>query len=235
MSKGYPTQFYGRTGQYWLIALFVVFPAICICSITAVMILLGLFGIIHGVKSPFDSDVIYGVIIFIFFILLAIAVTFQLCVRQRPILKIYREGLWIRTIWTSSRINPILGCLLGIAFGFILTVLLKTFIMVWHVITLQAFRIQTVRLRWENIDILPKDSAFTFTGWCEKEYDDFGQDIPLEYCTVDYQADSFGTSIDKVIEGVQFFLHNPDEREMLPSWQEEDSRFGNGTFEFDKL
>jgi len=38
-----------------------------------------------------------------------------------------------------------------------------------------------------------------------------------------FGTDSFGTSFAEVTESVQFFLHNPDSREVLPSWQEEDT------------
>jgi len=214
----YPIRFYGKTWQYWLAALFVVFPAVGICCLTAIMMLLGAIGIVRDVKSFGDNDVIYGVIIFAFFILLAIALTFRLCALQRPILKIHKEGLWIRTIMTSDQINPYLGCLLG----FFLTSLLRAFTMVLQVITLQLFRIRLVRLRWENIDVVVNMRTLEIKGMIDKDEDDFGQETTREHHASIFGTDSFGTSFAAVTESVQFYLHNPDSREMLPSWQEED-------------
>ena len=231
----YPTQFYGRTWRYWLATLFFVLPAVSICCITAIMMLLGAVGIIHNVKSFGDSDVIYGMIIFIFFILLAIALIFRLCALQCPVLKIHREGLWIRTIGTSTRIDPLLGCVLGVVFA----LLFKAFMMVWSVITLQLFCIRIVRLQWENItdiqdesETLIKRRKFMIAGLYEKEYNDFSQGFSLEHYTISYDAEDFSVSIAVVNESVQFFLHNPDAREFLPSWQDEETLLGNDTFDF---
>jgi len=52
----------------------------------------------------------------------------------------------------------------------------------------------------------------------------------LELWQFPFQQDSFGTSIRKVIDAVQFFESNPDLREMLPRWQPQDAMFG--TFDF---
>jgi len=46
------------------------------------------------------------------------------------------------------------------------------------------------------------------------------------------ESDSFGTSLRKVSESVQFFQENPDVRESLPSWQDEETLLGNETFDF---
>ena len=213
-----------------------VLPAVCICSITAIMMTLGAVGIIQDVKRIDDPDVIYGVIIFLFFILLAIGYTFHLCARQHPILKIHNEGIWIRIIGTSVQINPLLGCL----FGFVLTALLKAVIMAWHVITLQLFRIRIIRLRWENItDIqnekgtfIMKEAKFVIAGLYEEEYNDFEEEHSLKYYTISYDTGSFGISLDNVAEAVQYFFHHPDARETLPSWQDDDMLHSNKDFVF---
>ena len=233
-SQKYPIQFYGNTWGYWLAALLVVFPAVGICCLTAIIMALGAIDGGHDVKDFADDDVIYGVIIFIFFILLAVAFTFQICARQRPILKIHKEGLWIRTIGISRRKDSVLGCLLGAVFGFALVVLFRAFIMVWHVITLQLFRIRIVRLRWEDItDVQDMQRTFThnrkfkIAGWYKKEYNDFEQEFSLEHYGILYDAREFSVPIDNVISAVQFFQYHPDERETLPSWQEEEVLFGS--------
>jgi len=151
---------------------------------------------------------------------------FQIYFRQRPILKICREGLWIRTIGTPMPRTNIMIILHA-------QIVIPIWIF-WQCITLQAFRIRTIRLRWENIDMIPPEQyAFTLAGWHEKDYNDFDQNAPLEHYAVHYRADSFGVSVNKVIAAVQFFQDNPDERTMLPSWQEEVLP-GNNTFNFDQ-
>ena len=74
----------------------------------------------------------------------AIASAFRVYALQWPILKIYKEGLWIRTIGKPIKIDPVVDALFGI--------LLLIPIMLWQLVTLQMFQTRTVRLRWENID-----------------------------------------------------------------------------------
>jgi hypothetical protein len=97
------------------------------------------------------------------------------------------------------------------------------FIMFWQMLTLQMFQIRTVRLRWENIvEAIPPDWAtFAVAGYYDKDMNDvFEQENSQKYFAVNYRPDSFGTSLKKVIEAVQFYYHNPDARETLPSWEQ---------------
>jgi hypothetical protein len=215
--KKYPTRFYARTWPYWGGTLLLVPFALFF------LIFMLIFAIYEN-DAVEKEAIVGGIIAIIVFVLPAIACTFQLYARQRPILKIYKEGLWIRSIGTSTQISQSIGCLLG---GYVVFFIL--FIMALQVITLQAFRIQIFRLRWEYITDMPAKKGtltqygeLTVDGWYEKDNNEFNQDLTLKHYTTSYGVSSFGTSINKVIETVQFYHHNPDARETLPSWQDEE-------------
>ena len=150
---------------------------------------------------------------------IAIAFAFQVFALQRPILKICKEGLWIRSIGTRYEIDPVLTIL-----GFDLILII--FIMLWQLMTLQMFRIKVIHWQWDHFDLLPKYGIFSVTGWLDKDNkNDFEQGTPVPY-TVSYGADSFSVSIDIVRKTIQFYIHNPDSRETLPSWQDDETMFG---------
>jgi len=224
-----------------MVCLFFVLPAFCMCGITAVMMLLGAIGIVQDAKNFHDDDMIPGAIFFVVVTLLTIGLAFQLWSRQRPILKIHKEGLWIRTIGVPARGNSYLaylvgiaGCVLGGVFGIILLLLIKSLCMLWHVITLKLFQIQIVRLQWENIvdvqaikSTWTRNAELTIAGLYGKEYNDFTQEFSLEPYVIAYGESDFYSDIAKVSEAVQYFLRNPDEWATLPSWHDEDL-FGSG-------
>jgi len=89
--------------------------------------------------------------------------------------------------------------------------------------SIRILRIRSVRFRWENVDVMPKQAGLTIAGRIDKENRyDFESDTSFERRTFFYWIYSFREPFDKVIESVQFYLHNPDSREMLPSWQDDD-------------
>ena len=93
-------------------------------------------------------------------------------------------------------------------------------------------RVQTVHLCWDNVAVTSEENKITIIGWYDKEErKDFGTFTFLEHFTASYGVSSFKEPIDKVSESVLFYLSNPDERETLPSWEEEIT-FGKETFEF---
>jgi hypothetical protein len=160
-----------------------------------------------------SPDSIADVFFLTLFVLLFSACIFQVYARKRPIFKIYREGLWIRSLGTPISVNLFLNTLC-----LFIPIILIVF---WQLITLQVFRVRTVRLHWENVDVMSGEDSLTIIDWFNKEnLEDFGKHMSMEHYTVSYGAYSFRIPIDKVNEAVQFFLHNPDSRKMLPSWHD---------------
>ena len=144
----------------------------------------------------------------------AIACSFQVFARQWPILKIQKEGLWVRSIGTHYKVDPALT-LTG--FDMILIIL----IMLWQLVTLKMFRTHVIHWRWEDLDImLPGNGNFAIVGWIDSG--DSAQN-DLKPHTVSYGADSFEMSINIVRESVKFFHSNPNLREALPSWQNDET------------
>ena len=223
----YPTRFYGRTWVFWAGILFLI-PFAVLCLV------MGLLAIL-GNEQVSDPEAWGGFIIAGLFIsLLACACCFQVFARQTPILGIYQEGIIIRTIGSPVLVNNLI---LRILCAFGLFIIILPLIGLWKCITLQAFRIRTVRLRWEKVvTILPDEKSLTIAGWFEKDHDGgFELDAAPEfYHAVSYDTDSFGISIGKVIEAVVFNAFNPDSREMLPSWHDTEAMLGNDTFDFQR-
>jgi hypothetical protein len=222
-TKKYPTRFYARTWLYWAGVLvfvpFTIFPLILIIT--------------EG--TPDKEEMIAAIIGISIFMVCLIACAFQVYARQRPILKIHKEGLWIRSIGVPIKYNVFVGCLLGY-----FVIFLIAFILVWQLITLQLFRIRIVRLKWENITewqankgTFTRKEQFLIGGWYEKDYHDFEQEFALEPYWGSYESGDFGMAIGKVSEAILFYMHNPDARETLPSWQDDEFTFGNVTFDFD--
>jgi len=221
----YPIRFYGRTLLFWLGSVF--FGPIVVFLFT--MSVLAILGMIPMDAQPIPEDVppeavgVINIIISLFFMLpLVLASFFQVFARQTPVLKIYREGMIIRTIGVPIFLdsdNPHLKVALGTGGGIIIIPL----IILWQCITFQAFQIRTIRLRWENVEVVSETRILRINGLTDVDMNNgFEQDTTPKYHTVSYETHSFGVAIDKVIESVESFLHNPDSREMLPSWQDDD-------------
>ena len=152
------------------------------------------------------------------FIPLAIYFSFQVFALQWPILKIHKEGLWVRSIGTPFQIDPALKILPGLDFILIILITL------WQLVTLQIFQTQVIYWRWEDLDImLPGNGNFLIVGWIDT--DDSAQN-DLKPHTVSYGADSFGMSINKVRESVKFFHGNPDLRGTLSCWRNDETMIG---------
>ena len=206
----YPIRFYGRA----LLFLVGILASAPIAIVGCLMVPISLLVLVW---EPTIASIGYVamIIFYLLFMLLFVACIFQVYVRQRPILKLCKEGLWIRSLGTPISINPFLNTL----FGFIPIIIA----VLWQVVTLRIFRIQMIRLQWENVDVMSGEDNLTITGWFDKDnLDDFGRNDLLENYSISYGVYSFREPFDKVIESVQFFLHNPDSREMLPSWQDDD-------------
>jgi len=200
----YPTRFYGRSLLFWVGLL------ACLPFLAWGFLLLPVF-----LFAP-DIDMLVVVIFFSLFILLFAACVFQIRNRKRPILTICKEGLLIRSLGTPINIDPYLN----IMFGFVPIVI----IVFWRLITLQMFRKRTVRLRWENVDVMAGEDGLTIIDWFDKENNnDVGRRASLEHYTISYGVYSFRESVGRVGESVQFFLHNSAAREELPSWLNEDA------------
>ena len=224
----YPTQFYGRTFIFWV-------GVICFgpyAVLLSILVLLFLFRIMCGDAG---LDMVLASLVLLPFLLVfvstALACIFQVYARQMPILKIFRDGMVIRSIGVQLRYGS--DNLIGQYFWYTTGPIILPRIILWHCISLQAFRIRTFLFRWEDItDLLTNKNEFKIEGWCEQNRNDFKREVPLEFWFFLYESHDFGTSIRKVGESVQFFLHNPDARESLPSWQDEETLFGNETFDF---
>ena len=50
---------------------------------------------------------------------------------------------------------------------------------------------------------------------------------PEDWYYIAYGADSFGMPVAQVKEAVFYFQNNPNSRETLPSWQDDEILFGN--------
>jgi len=221
-SKKYPIRFYGRTWMFWAGVWFLGPMTVTLCGGYLPFIVQG--GDPKGriVLTIFCLTLISFVIVSIF----------QVFARQLPILKIYREGIMIRSIGTPLASNGPLMLRIVCVLGPLGILFALPLVNLWRCITLQAFQIRTVYLRWESIEVM-SGSGIRITGWIDKDADaDFGQDAPLEPYEVSYEADSFGISIDKVSETLLFFLSNPGARDALPSWHDEETVFGNDAFDF---
>ena len=223
----HPTQFYGRTWIYWT-GVLVLGPFVAFWSFVGALVLLDI--------EPYNGmDKLVGIIpvsIGLLYAPMILVCCFQVFARQTPTLKIYQEGMIVRSFGISIRFdsNNLIGQYLWHALGAIYLPL----IVLWQCITSQAFRIRTVQLRWENFDVIrwTETGSYAISGWSDKDRHDSAQDTPLEHIEISCTADSFGTPIAIVSESVQFFRHNPDARESLPSWQDEDTLLGNETFDF---
>jgi hypothetical protein len=196
--KKYPTRFYARTLLYWA-GVFTIGPFASI-------------GCYEGLSGKAGDASITITIIGLILAILVIAWVFQIFARRQPLLQFYREGIMIRLIGTRMP-----EYFVGI--GMIIAV----FIIYWQFITLKLFQIRTIHWRWENLEpMLPKKGTLWIAG-------ESGKDVPLGYATYSstYETDPFVKYLDDVIEAVQFYYHNPDQRETLPSWQDEETVFGS--------
>ena len=211
---------------------------LCTGPFASLFCLLGLQEIARAHEAGIPLLVIGGIFLFV-----SAACAFQVLARQFSLLRVYREGIEIRTIGTPIQVDPILHIL---GFGSLVMLLIAF----WHFVTLQMFRIRTVRLPWETVVVIPTKRTLAIAGWFDKENDNSFEDNPFrgntlednsfeqetssEYYAVSYDAHSFGTPIGKAIKTVQFFLFSADSRVVLPSWQSEETVLGNETFAFDQ-
>ena len=210
--KKYPIVFYGRTWMVWAGTLIFGHLVVFGC-IMGPLFWLNMIKPANG--HPGYEAGIPLTIISLLLLPIAIACAFQVFALQWPILKIYKEGLWIRSIGTRSQSNP---ALIGTGIDMILILL----IILWHLITLQMFRTQIICWRWEDFDLLIKYGTFSIVGWFDQESNGgFEQQVPVPH-TVFYGGDSFEMSIDIVREAIQYYSGNPDLRENLPSWQNDE-------------
>ena len=225
VEKEYPTRFYGRTLVFWAGVLFLT-PLTVLMYVIGMLFLTGIETAPNG-EPDFETGTIF-MIVGGLLTCLVVACIFQVYARQYPALNICREGIETRSIGVPMPSNLIMGCLFALG----LWIFVLPFIALWQVVTLQAFRIRTFRWRWENIDAIPTAiGSFAIAGYLSKNHHDLEQDSQ-EYCSIPYNTDSFGVSIDKVMGAVQFFLHHPDARTELPSWQDEDSLYRNEALDF---
>ena len=193
----YPTQFYGRTWIFRMVAL-------SFGPLGFVWSSIGLL-FFFGIEEPFIEgraaheagiDFVFAGLLFL---VPAGICAVQMYLRKIPILVICKEGLWIRAIGTPICLN----------------------------------RIRKVRLRWEHVDVIPRQMGLDIAGVIDKKIQSDFDETSFERYAVSYGLlHSFGESIAAVNESVQFFLHNPDAREFLPSWQDEETLLGNDTFDF---
>ena len=221
--KKYPTRFYGRT---WPFSLGLVYFVPCAVGLW-IAVLSSIF-----LEIPVSDKITMGIMFAVFgsiVTLLAFVCAFQVLARRRfPFLQIHRKGLEIRTVGVPIYIDPVLH-LLG--FG----TFIMFFIALWHLVTLQMFRIRKVRLPWEKMTVIPTSDTLAIGGWFDKENGNdfnFEQKPSSEYYAISYDCYSFGIPVAKVSEAVLFFRYNPDSWEVLPNWQDEGTEFGHDTFDF---
>ena len=233
--KKYATQFYGRTWMVWACVL-LLGPLVAIWFVMGIVFLLGI-----GEPPNGDSALVGGITMMIVALLalpFVIESFFLVLARQRPILKIYREGIWIRFLGAEPPLRLETKGLIQEALLhhvapliFLITYPVK----IWQLLTLKTFQTRIVYLHWEYIEPSNSTQAFyTISGWAKVKNNDFEQDVPMKYLTTSYEGDSFGTALRKVVETIEFFWRNPDTRETLPSWQDEELLIHNDTFGFDK-
>ena len=211
----YPIRFYGRTWIFWACTLILGYIAVFGC-IMGPLFWLDIIKPANG-RPGYEAGIPVTIISSLL-MPLAIASAFRVYALQWPILKIYKEGLWIRTIGTPVKVDPVLGALFGI--------LLLIPIMLWQLVTVQMFQTRTVRLRWEDIDTKQTGNWNLVIAGRLNEANENSFD-PEDWYYIAYGADSFGMPVAQVREAVFYFQNNPDSRETLPSWQDNEILFGN--------
>ena len=198
--KEYPIQFYGRTLDAWGVVL-IIGPLVAAACIAGALLNWGFVEIPDNHDGSRDIGfllLIVGTVI----MTVPLVFMYRLYALQRPILKIFREGLEIRTVGTT----------LPDIQAWDITHYLTMFILIGQFVTLQMFRTRTVRLRWENIhEMFEGKGVFSLAGRTDRPF------------RVSYGCYSFGMPTDEVNEAVQFFLWNADFRETLPSWHDEEA------------
>ncbi|MCL2743626.1 MAG: hypothetical protein FWE67_07230 [Planctomycetaceae bacterium] len=219
----YKTKFYARTWICWA-------GVLLLGPIVAGWLIMGLLIVLGIDKPPPEQDGVPDSALLIIGLLctpMVFSLVFQVYARQTPILKMHREGIKIRVVWTpissSGLVMYVLWLFPPLAF------FIYALVMLWRLLSFQLFRIRTFYIPWDDtLEIAKEKNAFTITAW---NYREENTSQVYEYMSFFYCADSFGTSIRKVSESIQFFLHNPDSREFLPNWRDEDTMFGNSTFD----
>ena len=225
----YPTQFYGRTWMFWAGTMFL--PLLVVGWF--IMGLSFLFGFDQPPDGADSREMgIVLIVASVLFMPMVFATIFQVYARQTPIFKMYREGIKVRLLWVPIQGSSRLALIL-LSFVPPLLVLLFVLTLFWRFVTFRLFRVQTFLLQWEDIvEIQTGYNNLTIACWFKNDLDEFEQESTSEIWRFPYEADSFGTSIRKVNESVQFFWDHPDAREFLPSWQDEETLLGNDTFDF---
>lgn len=228
--KKFPTQFYSRTLIPWAGVLFLG-PIVGLWTAIGLSVLFD-FEFLDEPTNSEEAIALLGVAAL--FAPMVIASLFQVFVRQSPTLKIHREGIMIREVWTPIRFASLLFIPILSSMLWPFAIFYAAFVVFFRLFTLQLFRVRIFHLQWEEIEtIFPEKNGLTIVGWCDKGYNDFEQEIPKDFHSFSYDAGSFGMSINKVSESIQFFWYDSDAREILSSWHREEIPLGNETFGFD--
>ena len=209
----YPTRFYAATFPWTAILFLTLF------GVPAIMSALDCFGVARLFGQP--PNLVVGILFLLFgFGCMFYAIqgifhnvhVFYLLVRRMPILQIYREGICMRRFIAD-----------------------QTFCLQWKSIWIDSNNSTPESPRSFRFQKAKEQYPIKIMYWHEKERNDGPADrecIDIDYEKFTFEPHAFSTPIAKVSESVQFFLHNPDARETLPSWQDEETLLGNDTFDF---
>jgi hypothetical protein len=186
-------RFYGKTEILWVFVLFFSYVSIIPCIAGPLF----LFDIIKTADGrPGHIAGIPLTILGFLFMPFVITFVFHLIIRQKPLIRLYKEGIQL------------------------MDVVLPTPIDLCRLVTLKEFRIQTLRLEWEKIDTIfcghgtlgiIGNSTHTENQPIDKN------DSPIQIFS--YDTDSFAMPLKNVGDILCYFHYNSEARRILPSWK----------------
>ena len=164
--------------------------------------------------QPNEDALIIGLVLMImglFASSMPIYFVFRIYFFQHPILSIYQEGIEIRSTGFPSKTRPSVGY----------------FDRLWQSIVFRIFPLRKDRLQWKYMShFFPANRGFMIVGWFDcPEKINLGFGSPFAQAAYSFGADYFSVPIKKVIESILYFMNDPEAREELPSWRDNETLY----------
>jgi len=201
-----PTQFRGKT---WIVVVnAIVFGGLAgFCAVLGPLFLVGVLKPADG--RPGTGAGIALSIISVPLVLVFVLAVFHVLARRRPVLRLCREGLEINLLGASSLDD---------------VPLVPVFVrLTWLIVSLQGFRQQLVRARWEDLRGLritgpPMARTLTIAAAVDRSASPpDGQPGPKAN-RVSFGEAAFARPLDQVASAIQAYHRNAKLRGRLPSW-----------------
>ncbi|MDR0609539.1 MAG: hypothetical protein LBG58_05470 [Planctomycetaceae bacterium] len=187
-SNSFPIRFYGKTDWFHVFLFGYLGIPTCIVGI------LCLFDIVRPADG--SSKYIEGIMLMVFsflFILPAITSFFRSIIHQKPLIRIYKEGIQIR--------NSVPTTLFDFRWFFIF----------------KNIRIQT--LQWEKIDSILCGREILVIIGTSTDIDNQSRDQNNLSIQMFYNTTSFTIPVENVGDTLRYFQHHSEKRQLLPSWK----------------